>query len=133
MLTVFAEDHPGLLAEVTTVLDKAGVDILDFTGHSLGTQAVLGIKARPYRNAFRALADAGFRVVSHDHLLVRLENHPGALAELSRRLADANVDIRGMHIVNRNHSTCIVALETAHARHAREVLADRLVRSAGAS
>lgn len=127
MLTVIADDHPGLLAEVTSALEQAGIDILDFTGQSLGAQAVLSIKAQPYRAAFRALADAGFRVVSHDHLLVRLENRPGALADLSRMLADAAIDVRGMHIVSRGDQDCIVALETAHARRAREVLRERLV------
>jgi histidine decarboxylase len=127
MLTVIADDHPGLLAEVTSALEQAGIDILDFTGQSLGPQAVLSIKARPYREAFRALADAGFRVVSHDHLLVRLEDRPGALAELSRMLVKSAIDVRGMHIVSHGHDTCIVALETAQARRAREVLRDRLV------
>jgi hypothetical protein len=66
-------------------------------------------------------------VVASEHLLVRLEKHPGALAELSRRLADENVNVRGMHIVNKDDKAGIVALETIDHEKARKVLKDILV------
>jgi hypothetical protein len=73
------------------------------------------------------LTDAGYRVIASEHLLVRLEKHPGALAELSRRLAEADVDMRGMHIVNKDEKYGIVALETVEYEKARKVLKDILV------
>ena len=65
--------------------------------------------------------------MASEHLLVRLERHPGALAQLSRRLAEANVDVRGMHIVTKDDEAGIVALETADHKKAREILRDMLV------
>jgi hypothetical protein len=127
MLTIIGQNQPGLLAELTTILEEAGIEILDFSGQAVGDTAVISIQIKPYRRAFRLLSDAGYRVVSHEHLLVRLEKHSGALATLSRRLARANVDVRGMHIVNKDGSACIVALETAQADEARNVLSDLLV------
>ena len=67
------------------------------------------------------------RVIASEHLLVRLERHPGALAELSQRLADADVDVRAMHIVNKDERAGIVALETVDRERAREILKDMLV------
>lgn len=128
LLTVIAEDRPGLLADVTAQLEQAGIDILDLDGEAVGGTAVLTLRADPYREAFHSLSRAGFRVVGHDHLLVRLDKHPGALAELSRQLADAHIDIRGMHIISRDAATGIVALETGEPARARALLADRLVR-----
>jgi len=127
MLTIIRPDHPGLLAEITAVLEQAHIDILDFSAQAIGGTAVISFYVEPYRSAFRLLSDAGYRVVSHEHLLVRLDKHAGALAELSRRLAHAQVDVRGMHIVNRDDSACIVALETADPATAREVLSDLLL------
>jgi hypothetical protein len=49
------------------------------------------------------------------------------LAELSRKLAEANVDVRGMHIVNQDERAGIVALETVDHEKARDVLKDILV------
>ena len=127
VLTVIGQDRPGLMAEVTAVLEQAHIEILDFSAQALGGTVVASFQVEPYRQAYRLLSDVGFRVVSHENVLVRLENHPGALAELSRSLAQAGVDVWGMHIVSKEKTACIVALETANAARAREVLADQLV------
>jgi len=126
-LTIIQEDHPGLLAEVATLLDREGFAVQDFSGVSVGDTAVISLTVEPCMEVFRLLSDAGYRVISSDHLLVRLEKHPGALAELSRRLADSNVNVRGMHIVNKDEKAGIVALETVDYEKAREVLKDMLV------
>ena len=127
VLTILQEDHPGLLAEVTALLDEAGIAVQDFTGTSLGDTAVITLTIKPYKRAFQLLSNAGYRVVASEHLLVRIERHPGALAQLSRRLADAGVDVRAMHIVNKDEKAGIVALETADHKRARKILKDILV------
>ena len=127
VLNIIQEDHPGLLAEVTTVLEEEGIAVHDFAGLSVGKTAVLSLTIERDQEAFRLLSDAGYRVIASEHLLIRLEKHPGALAELSRRLAQANVNVRGMHIVNNDETAGIVALETVDYEKAREVLKDILV------
>jgi hypothetical protein len=127
VLTIIQEDRPGLLAEVTALLARENIAVQDFTGTSVGDTAVLTLTVGPYRRAFRLLSKAGYRVVASEHLLVRIERRPGALAELSRKLADADIDVRGMHIVNKDERAGIVALETADYDKAREVLQDILV------
>ncbi len=127
VLTIVQEDHPGLLAEVTALLAEDNIAVEDFTGTSVGATAVLTLTVGPYRRAFRLLSKAGYRVVASEHLLVRIERRPGALAELSRKLADADIDVRGMHIVNKDERTGIVALETADYEKARKILKDVLV------
>ena len=126
-LNIIHEDHPGLLAEVTTLLEEEGIAVHDFAGLSVGDTAVLSLTVEQDKEVFRLLTDAGYRVIASEHLLVRLEKHPGALAELSRRLAQQNVNVRGMHIVNKDEKTGIVALETIDHEKAREVLKDILV------
>ena len=126
-LNIIQDDHPGLLAEVTTLLEQEGIAVQDFAGLSVGNTAVLSLTMERHRDAFRVLSDAGYRVIASEHLLVRLEKHPGALAELSRRLAEENVNVRGMHIVNKDENAGIVALETLDYEKAREVLKDILV------
>lgn len=127
VLNIVQEDHPGLLAEVTTLLEREGIAVSDFAGQTVGDTAVISLAVERHADVFRLLSDAGYRVVASDHLLVRLEKHPGALAELSRRLAEQNVNVRGMHIVNKDEKAGIVALETLDYEKAREVLKDILV------
>lgn len=126
-LNVVHEDHPGLLAEVTTLLGREGIAVSDFAGLSVGNTAVLSLTIEKYREAFRLLSDGGYKVIASEHILIRLEKHPGALAELSQRLAKENVNVRGMHIVNKDEHAGIVALETVDYEKAREVLKDILV------
>ena len=126
-LNIVQEDHPGLMAEVTTLLEKEEIAVQDFAGLTVGNTAVISLTVERYKDAFRLLSDAGYRVIASGHLLVRLEKHPGALAELSRRLAEEQVNVRGMHIVNKDENAGIVALETVDYEKAREVLKDILV------
>ncbi len=128
MLAVIGDDYPGFLAEITTALETAGIDIHNFSGQTVAGKVVFSIGAEPYEDAFHLLNEAGFQVLSNDHLLVRLENHPGALAQLSRDLVQANIDVQGMHIVSKDRELCIVALETRNSEKARQTLSDRLVR-----
>jgi len=127
VLNIIQEDHPGLLAEVTTLLEREGIVVTDFAGHSVGNMAVISLAIDRDKEAFQLLNDAGYRVIASEHLLVRLEKHPGALAKLSRRLAEQGINVRGMHIVNRDENTAVVALETADHEKAREALKDILM------
>jgi hypothetical protein len=127
VLNIIQEDHPGLLAEVTTLLEREGIAVTDFAGHSVGNMAVISLGIDRDKDAFRLLNDAGYRVIASEHLLVRLHKQPGALAKLSRRLAEQDINVRGMHIVNRDENTAVVALETADHEKAREALKDILL------
>lgn len=126
-LTIVQESHPGLLAEVTSLLEEQGMELSDLSARAVGDTAVISLTLQAYREAFRLLSDAGYRVVAQEHLLVRLNRRAGALAELSRRLADEQVDVRSMRIINQDESAGIVALETGDPDKARELLQDILV------
>lgn len=127
ILTIIEENRPGLLAEITTLLASAGVDVRGIDGDTAGNQAVITLRAEPYRRCHRTLADAGFKVFTADHLLVRIKDQPGALATLSQRLANEQIDIRSIHFIQEIHGECIVALETASPFRASQVLQDILV------
>ena len=119
--------HPGLLAEITGLLASRNINLRDISGHVAGSVSVITLQAEPYREVFSILSEAGYHVYASETLLVRLEQSPGALARLSRRLADAGVQVRGLHIVNRDAEAGIVALETVDHEKARVVLEGLLV------
>jgi hypothetical protein len=126
-LTIIQETRPGLLAELTTLLEREGVNVSTIDGDTVGSSAVISIMAEPYEQCFAALSGAGFKVFPHEQILIGIEDQPGALAEISRRLANAQVDIRSIHFVNRKKDLCIVALETENDFRARQVLQEMLV------
>jgi hypothetical protein len=94
-LTIYLDDEPGELARLGEVLGKAGVNIDGFcaltSGGGRGEIHVLVDDAAP---AFDALATAGIHVASEEEVaVVDVENRPGVLGDMSRRLGDAGVNI----------------------------------------
>jgi hypothetical protein len=126
-LTIIQETRAGLLAEVATMLEHNKIDLRSIDGSTAGSLAVISLIAEPYDECFKVLNDAGFKVFANEQVLVRITDQPGALAELSRRLANVQVDIRSIHIVQNEGETCIVALETENNFSAKQVLGDILV------
>ena len=126
-LTIIQETRPGLLAEITTLLEGQDIDVRSVDGYTVGSVAVICLTAKPYPTCFSSLTEAGFKVFVSEHLLIRIEDQPGALADISRKLANAQVDIRSIHFVHKEVHSCIAALETENDYRARQVLNELLV------
>lgn len=126
-LTVIAEDRPGLLTEITELLDENQVTLHDFSGDIVGASAVFKFVPNQYETAYKVLHEAGYQVIAHRNLLVCMEDKPGGLARLSRRMSDAGIEARGVHIVGHQGDCSLVAVEVSDSEQAREVLADILV------
>lgn len=126
-MVIVQESRPGLLADVTSLLARNDVDLNDFSGQVVGETAVICLQAEEYRVGYRILSEAGYHVYASETLLVRLDQAPGALARLSQQLAAAGVDVRGLHLVNKDAEAGIVALETLDQEKARQILKDQLV------
>ena len=94
------QDEPGALATKLEVLAEAGAD-LDFAisrraPDKPGTGVVF---VTPIRGDVEvaAAAEAGFAVSQSLHSLrIEGDNQPGICAELSRKLADAGINLRGI-------------------------------------
>lgn len=124
-ITVIVHNRPGLLAEITQLLAERGLSIASIAADSLGAQGVVHIGIERADEALAALTAAGYNAVSEDVLLARVEDKPGALAQLSRRLMEAQLDIRGLNMVQRNEGWAVVAIATSDNARAKDVLAEQ--------
>ena len=127
MITIIEANRPGLLAEITTLLEQAGVNLESIDGDAAGEQAVIRLHGEPHEVCRDTLREAGFKVLSAEHLLVRIEDQPGGLADLSRRLANEEIEILGVHIVDKDGERAIVALETDNPFRAGQLLQDLVI------
>ncbi len=92
-LVVFLENRPGALAELAETLAGAGVNIeamllegsLDFGNVRLHVSSP--------RKAEKALKDAGYQFRAGEAITISLSNEPGQLADVSRKLAKAKINI----------------------------------------
>jgi hypothetical protein len=95
-LTVILEDRPGELARLGETTGRAGVNIegmCALTGEGRGYIHIL-VADEAASTARQALEDAGMGVADEREVLVaNIQDRPGTLGELARRLAEANVNI----------------------------------------
>jgi len=94
--TVILDDRPGELARLGEALGGGGVNIRGlaaFTGEGRGVVHVL-IDDRDVTRAREALRHAAMGVADErEVLVVDVDDRPGTLGELTRELADANVNV----------------------------------------
>jgi len=123
-LRVVVPNRPGLLAELTAVLAAKGIDIESITVETHDSGAIVRLDVRDDAHAMEALTDSGYHAVSDQVILARLEDKPGALAVISRELADADINIRSLHHVRREGGYALVAISTDDNYRARKVLGE---------
>ena len=94
-VTVYVDDYPGQLARVGQVLGKAGVNIEGLCAFStVGGRAEVHVCVHDFAAALAALEADGLVVGSDQEVaVVDIEDRPGTLGEITRRLADAEVNI----------------------------------------
>lgn len=123
-ITVVTHNRPGVLAEITELLAAKGISIASIVAEAYGNDGVMHIDldASDQDKALGELTAAGFQAVSEDVLLARIQDRPGALAELARRLRDADLDVRGLNMVQRDEGWAVVAIASSDNAVARGVL-----------
>lgn len=92
-ISIFLANRPGTLADVTEELNDQSINILAMTVSDTVDHAVVRMLVDKPGEAVHRLEDRGLLVVENDVLTVDLENKPGALADVSRRLADHEINI----------------------------------------
>ncbi len=93
-LTVILEDHPGALADLGEALGKAGINIDGLCGVPGGGKGAVHFLVEDAADARRALEGAGMHVESErDVLIVDVQDRPGELGKICRKLANAGVNI----------------------------------------
>lgn len=126
-ITLVHEDQTGLIAEVSELLETAGINIDNIHARSVEGVAEIRIETSDYTRTLTILNGAGYKAVPMENILVRVEDRPGALARVSRRLSDMSIDIRGITMVQQCEGFNIIAITTDNDGQARKVLSDILV------
>jgi hypothetical protein len=102
-LVIDIENTPGALAEVAAAISDAGVNIAAATCVGPGERAELHILV-PHSEAVKhALAISHVAVTrEREVVVVDVEDRPGVLADLTRKIARAGVNLDLVYIATRN-------------------------------
>jgi hypothetical protein len=102
-LTIDIENSPGALAEVAASISDAGVNIAAATCVGPGERAELHILV-PHAEAARHVLAISHVAVSRERevVVVDVEDRPGVLADLTRRIARAGVNLDLIYVATQN-------------------------------
>jgi len=102
-LVIEVDNQPGALAKVATAISDAGVNISAATCIGPGDRAELHILV-PHAEAAKHSLAISHLAISRERevVVVDVEDRPGVLADLTRRIAKAGVDLDLVYIATRN-------------------------------
>jgi hypothetical protein len=102
-LVIDIENSPGALAQVAAAISDAGVNIAAATCIGAGERAELHILVPHAEAAKHSLAISHVAVTrEREVVVVDVEDRPGVLADLTRRIARAGVDLDLVYVATRN-------------------------------
>lgn len=102
-LVINVENTPGALADVAAAISDAGVNIAAATFVGSGQRAELHILVKHAEAARHSLAISHLAISSErEVVVVDVEDRPGVLADLTRRIARAGVNLDLVYVATRN-------------------------------
>jgi hypothetical protein len=102
-LVIDIENVPGALAKVAAAISDAGVNIAAATCIGTGRQAELHILVKHPEAAKHSLAISHLAISrQREVVVVDVEDRPGVLADLTRRIARAGVNLDLVYVATRN-------------------------------
>lgn len=102
-LVIEIENTPGALAEVSAAISDAGVNIAAATCVGSGQRAELHVLVPHAEAAKHALAISHLAVTrEREVVVVEVEDRPGVLADLTRKIALAGVNLDLVYVATRN-------------------------------
>lgn len=123
-LTIALENRPGALAEMGDALGRAGVSIEGGGAFVVNGQGLAHFLFEDGTAARSALEAAGIRVLEEREVLVQRLNQtePGQLGRISRRMADAGVNIEVLYS-DHDHQLILVVDDIERGRTVSEAWA----------
>src|SRR4051795_12118941 len=102
-LVIEIQNTPGALAQVAAAISDAGVNIAAATCLGPGERAELHVLVKHAEAARHSLAISHLAVTrEREVVVVDIEDHPGVLADLTRKIATAGVDLDLGYVATRN-------------------------------
>ncbi|MBP5210078.1 MAG: ACT domain-containing protein [Clostridia bacterium] len=123
-LSVFAENKPGALIEMTRLLGEAGVNIRALSLADTADFGILRLIADDPEKAGRVLTDHGYVVRITPVICAEMPDEPGALAHILLTLERAGINIEYTYaFIARHAENAYVVLSVSDCRAAETTLA----------
>lgn len=125
-LTVITDDTVGRLADISYVLGRSKINIESISVGIVGGKALIYLTLKDDARAKQLLEASGYQVAASDVFLVKLPDTPGALADLTKQMADAGINIENVHIVAKGEGYVVDSFRVDKPAKAQKILAPHL-------
>jgi len=127
-LTVLVEDKPGALADICEAFGKNGVNIKAISAEGLGEAGIIRVVTEDLNTAKRALKREGYNFTVSEIIQLRLDDRPGELGKVTRKLSDNGINIQYIYIIGRDKGFTDLAIKVTDTEAGKELLDKYLVK-----
>jgi hypothetical protein len=122
-ISVFLENKAGRLAEVTSILSEAGVNIRGLSVADTSEFGVLRLIVDDNGKAEKVLKDNGFSVGKTHVVAIEVEDKPGGLHKILELLNRENINVEYMYsLVTQRNNNAVLVFRFDHTDEAIELL-----------
>ena len=121
-LSVFIENKPGRMAEVTEVLAEANIDIRAISVADTRDFGILRVIVDKPKEAVEALKAHGMTVTLTKVIAVGIDDKPGAFSKAVRLLSNEGFDVEYMYAISRDKGKAYVIIRLDNGQKAAEAL-----------
>ena len=89
------KNNPGAMADLAEELAARGVDLKAIGGGGLGDSGHVIMTTADDETTKRVLDEGEYTYIEGESILAEVDDKPGGMARIARRLADAGVNIQG--------------------------------------
>ncbi|VVC01544.1 ACT domain protein [uncultured archaeon] len=126
-ITLVVDDKVGVIADLSYLLGKTKINIEALSAEVQGGKGVINILVKDEAKATQVLKSNGYNVLSNEIIVIKIEDEPGALSEVSSKLQKANVSIKSLYLISRGDGQALDALIVDKPKVAKKLLASYLV------
>ena len=113
-ITIRAENKVGALADVAELLGGLGVNIEAISAYSAEDAAIFRILTNDSTTAMKHLMKLpGLRLSEAEIIVVDMQNRPGELGKITRKLSNKGVNLESVYIVGKLSDITHVAIKPA--------------------
>jgi len=128
-ISVFLENKPGALAEVTRILGESGVNIRALSLADTKDFGILRLIVNDNEKAMEILGRKGLTVRKTEVVAVEVPDRPGGLAEILKILSEASINVEYLYaFVQQSGENAIIIFRFDETDRAISVLSGKKVR-----
>lgn len=128
-LSIFVENRPGRMAEVTEALSSRGIDIRALSLADTSDFGLLRLIVSNPEDAVAALGEEGVMVRISEVIAIGVSDKPGEFSRAVRLLADANINLEYLYaFLSRQDGEAVIILRVDRLDDACKLLRESGVR-----